>query len=226
VYIFVEEEMSVPENLRPTPNEKTLHAMKAKGMKAFDCTEANPGKRLNVSVPKLNKNEVLVPGTLVLRFDIDFSGGHTNNFLVQNVTRALVYKLFVKFGGTILQETVDYEIYKTFEDLFLLGEKRDNMVPEGIQSEDLCKIHSNSGDKKTSGIAAENKLNKVYRTKYCIRLDHDILTDHGVFYPQALCNDLVFEFSLVPASRVVKGSDPTNTNTARIRSDPKQDTRR
>ena len=35
--------------------------------------------------------------------------------------------------------------------------ERDNMVPEGIQSEDLCKIRSNSGDKKTSGVDTEKK---------------------------------------------------------------------
>jgi len=70
-------------------------------------------------VPKLNENEVIVPGSLVLRFDIDLSGGHANNFLVQNVTRALVDKMVVKFAGTILQDTAGYAIYKIFEDLFL-----------------------------------------------------------------------------------------------------------
>lgn len=32
---------------------------------------------------------------------------------------------------------------------------------------------------------------------------------HGVFYPRALANELVLEIALVPASGVVKGSDPT-----------------
>ena len=90
-------------------------------------------------------------------------------------------KLVVKFAAAVLDETVGYDIYKTFQDLFLPGEKRDNMVPEGIQSEDLCKIRSNSGDKRTSGVDAENKLNEVYGSKYRINLDHQILTDHGVF---------------------------------------------
>ena len=53
----------------------------------------------------------------------------------------------------------------------------------------------------------ENTLNGVYGTKYRINLDHPILTDHGVFYPQALYNDLVFELTLAPASQVVLGSD-------------------
>ena len=34
-----------------------------------------------------------------------------------------------------------------------------------------------------------------------------MLTDHGVFYPQALTNDLVFELVLAPAHAVVRGSD-------------------
>ena len=102
-----------------------------------------------------------MPGSLALRFNIYLSRLHANNFLVQNVSRALVSQLVVKFGGTILDDTVGYDIYKIFTDLFLPAEKHGNMVPEGIQSEDLCKIHSDAGDKKTSGVDAEKKLEEV-----------------------------------------------------------------
>ena len=152
--------MSVPDNLLLTHSVKTLKAVKApRSAKriTFNPSEANPGETLYVHVPKLNKNEVLVPGSLALRFDIDLSGGHADNFLVQNVSRALVSQMAVKFGGTTLEETVDYDVYKTFQDLFLPGEKHDNMVPEGILSEDLCKIRSGAGDAKTSGVDAEKK---------------------------------------------------------------------
>ena len=195
--------MSVPDNLRSTHSEKTKNAMKApRSVKriTFNPSEANPGETLYVHVPKLNKNEILVPGSLALRF------------LVQNVSRALVSQMTVKFGSTTLEETVDYDLYKTFSDLFLPGEKRDNMVPEGIQSEDLSKIRSGAGDAKTSGVDAEKKLNEVYGKKYRLNLDHQILTDHGVFYPQALYNDLVFEVAFAPASQVIKGSDPSKLN--------------
>ena len=82
------------------------------------------------------------------------------------------------------------------------------MLREGIQSTDLNKIRSGAGDKKTSGVDEENALNAVYGTKYRINLDHPILTDHGVLYPQALYNDLVFDLTLAAAHEVVKGSDP------------------
>ena len=77
-------------SLRPTYRSKTLFAIKSpRAVKrmTFDKTEANPGDTLSVHVPKLNKNEVLVPGSLALRFEIDLSGGHADNFLVQNVSR-------------------------------------------------------------------------------------------------------------------------------------------
>ena len=204
--------MSVPNNLRPTHKEKEPLAMKAPyAVKriTFNPSEANPGDRLEVRVPKLNKNEVLVPGSLALRFDIDLSGGHANNFLVQNVSRALVSQLVVKFGGTTFDDIVDYDIYKIFTDLFLPEEKRGNMVAEGIQSKNLSQIRSGEGDKPTSNVKAENELVKVFGKKYRINLDHQILTDHGVFYPQALYTDLVFEVKIAPASQVVNGSDPT-----------------
>jgi len=59
------------------------------------------------------------------------------------------------------------------------------------------------------GVDAENKLNEVYGSKYQISLDHQILTDHGIFYPQTLYNDLVFELTLAGAEHVVIGTDTT-----------------
>ena len=203
---------SVSHDLTPRRSTKAIRAMKAPySVKriTFDPAEANPGARLEVRVPKLNKNEVLVPGSLALRFDIDLSGGHANNYLVQNVSRALVSKQVVKFGGTTLDDITDYDIYKIFTDLFLPEETRGNMVAEGIQSKKLSQIRSKAGDKPTSGVEDETELEKVYKNKYRINLDHQILTDHGVFYPQALYQDLVFELVLAPADQVVKGSDAT-----------------
>ena len=54
------------------------------------------------------------------------------------------------------------------------------MLKEGIQSVDLAKITCNAGDKKTTGVDKENKLNQFYENKYKIPLDHETLRDHGV----------------------------------------------
>ena len=205
--------MAVPQSLLPSHSEKVLGAMKAERTVkriTFNPTSANPGETLYVSVPKLAQKEVIVPGSLALVFDINLkvTGAHANNYLVQNVSRALVDKFIVKFASTIVQDTTSYGIYKTFEDLFLSMGERENMLREGIQSTDLNKLRSVAGDKDDSN-AERNALNVVYGTKYRINLDHSILTDHGVFYPQALYNDLVFELTLAAAHEVVQGSDGT-----------------
>ena len=204
--------MAVPPSLLPSHSEKVLGAMKAERTVkriTFNPTSANPGETLYVHVPKLAVHEVIVPGSLALVFDINLkvTGAHANNYLVQNVSRALVDKFKVKFAASTVQDTDSYDIYKIFEDLFLSKDKRANMLREGIQSDDLNKIRSGAGDKRTSGVDEENALNAVYGTKYRINLNHPILTDHGVFYPQVLYNDLVFELTLAPAHQVVKGSD-------------------
>ena len=49
----------------------------------------------------------------------------------------------------------------------------------------------------------------MYGAKYRIPLDHEILRDHGVFYPWSLSETLVLEITLAPADQVVFGSDPT-----------------
>ena len=202
--------MAVQANLLPSHFVKTLGAMKAERTVkriTFNPTEANPGGTLYVSVPKLNEDEVIVPGTLSLLFNIDLTGGHANNYLVQNVSRALIDKFTVKFAGNTVQDTNGYDIYAIFKDLFLSKDERAEMLLEGIQHTSLNQIRSNSGDKPSSGVDAEKKLEAIYKNKYKINLDHQILTDHGAFYPQALYNDLTFELTLAPAAQVVRGSD-------------------
>ena len=175
--------------------------------KTYYPTEANPGNNLYVSVPKLNEDEVIVPGSLAILFNLDLTGGHANNYLVQNVSRALVDRFVVKYAGTTVQDTNGYDIYKIFNDLFLSTDEHEEKILEGIQSTNLNKVRANSGDKPTSGVNVENKLESVYKMKYKINLDHQILTDHGAFYPQVLYNDLTFELTLAQASQVVRGSD-------------------
>ena len=162
---------------------------------AFNPSTANPGDVLYVTMPKLAQDVVMVPGSLSLLFDIDLTGGHANNYLVYNVSRALVSRLTVTFVGTPVQDTKGYDIYKIFDDMFLDVWARDEMLMEGIQSDDLNRIRCN------------NKKAAVYKQKYKVNLDHQILTSNGVFYPQALEKDLTFELTLALASQVVRGSD-------------------
>ena len=203
--------MTTSEIINPNFEEKITNVLKADRTVhrvTFNPNKASPGETLFIPVPKLSDEVVLVPGSLAVIFDLTVSG-QANNFLVNNVSRALVNRLTVKFAGEILQDTDGYDLFKLYKDLFLTEKERANRLSEGIQSEDLAKIRCNAGDKKTTGVEKEKKLNGIYGNKYRIPIDHEILKNHGVFFPRALSDELVFELRLAPASNVVKGSDAT-----------------
>lgn len=118
----------VPDYLHPGFSAKTFHAMKVErfiNRSPFDPTTAHPGETLLVKLPRMPEEALIVPGTISLVFKIDLTAEkHANNFLVQNVSRGLVEKLTVRFGSTVLNDILHYNIFKTFEDLFLEEEAR------------------------------------------------------------------------------------------------------
>ena len=142
--------MATSEIINPNFEEKITNALKADRTVhrvTFNPNKASPGETLYIPVPKLNDEVVLVPGSLALIFDLTVSG-EANNFLVNNVSRALFNRLTVTFAGEILQDTDGYDLFKLYEDLFLTEKERANRLSEGIQSEDLAKIRCNAGNNK------------------------------------------------------------------------------
>ena len=66
----------------------------------------------------LDDGVVLVPGSLSLIFNLAVSG-HANNYIVNNVPRALFDRLTVKFAGGIGLDTDGYNLFNLYEDLLL-----------------------------------------------------------------------------------------------------------
>ena len=86
--------MATSEIINPNFEEKITNALKADRIVhrvTFNPNKASPGETLYIPVPKLNDEVVLVPGSLAVIFDLTVSG-HANNFLVNNVSRALCQK--------------------------------------------------------------------------------------------------------------------------------------
>ena len=87
-------------------------------------------------VPKHNNRDALVPGPFQPIFDSAVCG-HANSYIVDNVSRALVGRLTVKFAEIIAQDNDVYDLCKLYEDLSLTDDERASMFREVIQSVDL-----------------------------------------------------------------------------------------
>ena len=77
-----------------------------------------------------------MPGPFSLIFDSAVSG-HANSYIVNNVSRALVDRLTVKFAEIIAQNNDVYDLCKLYKDFSLTEDERANMFREVIQSVDL-----------------------------------------------------------------------------------------
>ena len=208
---------NISEYLDPSRFPRTAFGLKANSTLnriTLTPSNANPGETLYIEIPKLSENMVIVPGSVFLLFNLTLSG-HENNTVVNNISRSLVKRQRVVFGGESLQDTMNYDLFQTYHDLFLPKEERENMLRHGISSENMRKLRTNAGDKDTSN-AKEVAMAALHNTKYCIPLDHPILTDHGVFYPKSLPHPLKFEITLAPVSDVVVFSDTTKPPTYTI----------
>ena len=107
---------SISEKIDPNRMPKQPFGLKAESTWqriTFTPSSANPGETLYISIPKLSGNNVLVPGSVSLSFDIDV-GGHANNTLVNNVGRNLVQNFKVVLGGETLQDTKRYDLFMTY----------------------------------------------------------------------------------------------------------------
>ena len=136
-------------------------------------SEESLNETLYVNIPKLAENIVIVPGSGYLTFDLNVTG-HANNTLVNNVGRNLVKRQRVLFGGEVLQDTLDYDLFQTYHDLHLSSETYDNMLRYGVSNVNTRKLRTAAGDKVTSN-AKEVAMATLHGTKHSIPLDHPIL---------------------------------------------------
>ena len=187
--------------------ERTLHRV------TFNPSSANPGETLYVHLPKLSENNLYVPGSIGLTFNLNLaSGGQANNTLINNISRNLVTRLKVIYGGEILQDTNRIDLYNTYKDLYLFSFQRNSLLREGVSSSNMRKLRTSAGDKVTTD-AAEVALAAIYGTKYRIAIDHPILDEHGAFYHRGLNNTLSFEITLAESKDITITSDTTKAYT-------------
>ena len=70
-----------------------------------------PDELLTVRFPDLNENQVIIPGTTKLTFNISLSGTDLNRTLVKNLDRNIIRKLVVKLEGHEIP--IDFEILES-----------------------------------------------------------------------------------------------------------------
>ena len=187
------------------------------------CT-IGPGELLTVRFPDLKENQVIIPSTTKLTFNITLAGTDVNRTLVKNLGRNIIRKLVVKLEGNEIISIDDYDVLFSYIDSWKTATERRNAVFQGIvdadgQTENAIKHRIDAGDKEND--AKDETVASIYDNRFCIPLDFEILESSLPLYQYGLGSRLTYELTFADYSDVIKTSNPDATykiNNLRLKS--------
>ena len=102
-----------PERSLRTP--KGIKGTRQKVIVTNNPSEIDQAQELLVRFPNLGSDDVIIPGTTNLSFNIELSSAsYLNRTLVSNIDRAIVKKLAVKFEGNEIMSVDDYDLFACY----------------------------------------------------------------------------------------------------------------
>ena len=173
-----------------------------------------PGELLTVRFPDLKENQVIIPSTTKLTFNITLAGTDANRILVENLGRNIIRKLFMKLEGNEIISIDDYDVPYSYYDCWKTVTERRNAIFQDIveadgQMENAIKHRINSGDKANN--AKDQTVASIFNNRFCIPLDFEILESSLPLYQYGLGSRLTYELTFADYSDVIKSTEPNAT---------------
>ena len=143
-----------PEHSLRTP--KGIKGTRQKVIVTHNPSEIDQVQELLVRFPDLGSDDVIIPGTVNISFNIELTSAvDTNRTLVSNIGWAIIKKLGVKFEGNEIMSMDDFNVFACYRDLWKTKSEKRNAIRQGIIStdrymENCIKLGINAGDKSTS----------------------------------------------------------------------------
>ena len=111
--------MEVGDKLNPQRSYRKGFALKdlhQRIIKTKNPSTIGPGELLTVRFPNLKENQVIIPSTTKLTFNISLVGTDVNRTLVENLGRNIIRKLVLKLEGNEIASIDDYDVLYSYYD--------------------------------------------------------------------------------------------------------------
>ena len=131
--------MEVGDKLNPQRSYSKSFALKGLCqhiIKTNNPSTIGPSELLTVMFPDLKENQVIIPGTTKLTFNITLVGTDPNRTLVLHLGRNIIRKLVVKLEGNEIISTDDYDVLYSYYDCWKCKTERLNAIFQGIVEAD------------------------------------------------------------------------------------------
>ena len=131
----------------------------------------HPDELLTVHFPDLKENQVIIPSTTKLTFNISLAGTDVNRTLVGNLGRNIIRKLVVNLEGNEIISIDDYGILYSYYDCWKCKTERLNAVFQGVveadgQTENTIKHQINATDKANN--AKDQTVASIYDNHFVL----------------------------------------------------------
>ena len=118
------------------PYRKLRKPLGVRGIRQSVVITNNPStidqnQQLLVRFPNLGSNDVIVPRSARLAFEIEIKSTDANSTVYQNLGRAIVKKTTIKISGNEVMSIDDSDIYHCYIDLWKSPSERLNMASTG-----------------------------------------------------------------------------------------------
>ena len=211
--------MEVGDKLNPQRSYRKGFALKGLHqhiIKTNNPSTIGPGELLTVRFLDLKENQMIIPGTTKLTFNITLVGTDVKRTLVGNLGRNIIRKLVVKLEGNEIISIDDYDVLYSYHDCWETATERHNAIFQGIveadgQTENAIKHWINATDKANN--AKDQTVASIYDNRFCIPLDFEILESRLPFFQYGLGSRLTYELTFADYSDVIKATDTDSTYT-------------
>ena len=215
--------MEVGDRLNPQRSYRKGFALKGLRqhiIKTNNPSTISPDELLTVRFPDLKENQVIIPSTTKLTFNITLAGTDVNRTLVGNLGRNIIRKLVVKLEGNEIISIDDYDVLYSYYDCWETATERRNAIFQGIveadgQTENAIKHRINAGNKAND--AKDQTVASIYNNRFCIPLDFEILESSLPLYQYGLGSRFTYELTFADYSDVLKANKPDIKHQLRIR---------
>ena len=211
--------MEVGDRLNPQRSYRKGFALKGLRqhiIKTNNPSTIGPDELLTVRFPDLKENQVIIPSTTKLTFNISLAGTDVNRTLIGNLGRNIIRKLVVKLEGNEIINIDDYDILYSYHDCRKCKTERldavfQSIVEDDSQTENAIKHRINATNKTNN--TKDQTVASIYDNHFCIPLDFEILESSLPLYQYGLGSRLTYELTFADYSDVIKSTDSDATYT-------------
>ena len=139
-------------------NSKGIKGTRQKAVVTNNLSTIGENQLLTVRFSNLGKDDVIVPSSARLAFNISLqSTEDANRTIVHNIGRAIIKKISIKIEGNEVYSLDDADVYNTFKDLWLIKRQLENFAYQGIESDNITKLRIGAGDAVTDANNGKDK---------------------------------------------------------------------